>query len=1075
MRRREKPEAARRYRVSGRLLAGVLAGAVVVIGLVAYSGHRARGLFDHVVVVDELAHNVESSALESHLWLEEHLSADADPALESRAVAELDEAQEACGRLASDAGDGVLRSAESRALAGRLCEQLDRLETLTEQRLSDPEAHGPGSDLDRVYDEAFDEALALSEDLHDTTEEAVRADVTALTTLVVLLAALLAGVFVVLGFFVRRQGRRLEELTARHTTILDGASDGILGVDRDGRVTFANAAAQQLTGDDADELRDRRLLDLLHPRETTHSTHTWEGCPVAASLRDAAILPAADEVCARRDGSVFTAECSCTPLAVEGQPTGAVVMLRDVTERRALEAERDQLASTVAASPDVALIGLPDGRVHWLNPAGRALLGIESGEDITAYRIEGLFSTEEMDRVYRDVMPVVERDGTWGGELVLQARDGTEVPVWATLTAHYDREGERRYVSSLMRDLRPRLEQERKTRESEQRLAEAQRLAHVGSIEIDLATGLAHMSEEMSRIYGFAVGPGETPLSAIYEHVHPDDWAHVQAVVDHVVASGEEAGFEYRVRRADGTERVVQGRTRGIADDDGRITKVLGTALDVTELREVERLKDEFVSMVSHELRTPLTSIHGSLRLLQGGGLDAEPERAARMIDVAESNTDRLIRLVNDILDVERLATGRVTVQPQPCDLAALAQQTVEVMQSMADEAGVGLETDVAALALEADPDRLDQVLTNLLSNAIKFSPEGAVVGVTAEAGDGVAVVRVTDQGRGIPEDQLEAVFERFRQIEASDGRRKGGTGLGLPICRSIVEQHGGQIWAESEPGGGSTFVFTLPLAPAPSSPAPGRPQPVVLLCDDDAVARESVGASLAERGYRVVTASSGSQAVELAVADPPDVIVLDLLMPDMDGWETAARLKSHEATRAIPIVMLSVVPESEAVVPDDVASDYVSKSSGPATLLEAVGRAAEERSTVLLVEDDDDLASVLAAMFERDGLTTVRARTGREALELCERVTPDLVVLDIGLPDVDGFAVVDELGRLDRLREATLVVYTGRDLSAAERQRLTDEGALLFTKGSATPEAFEQRVLALVDRIAVAGVGSGP
>lgn len=132
-------------------------------------------------------------------------------------------------------------------------------------------------------------------------------------------------------------------------------------------------------------------------------------------------------------------------------------------------------------------------------------------------------------------------------------------------------------------------------------------------------------------------------------------------------------------------------------------------------------------------------------------------------------------------------------------------------------------------------------------------------------------------------------------------------------------------------------------------------------------------------------------------------------------------------------------------------------------------------RTTLLLVEDDDDLASVLTAMFQRDGLTTVRARTGREALELCERITPDLVVLDIGLPDVDGFAVVDELGRLDRLREATLVVYTGRDLSAAERQRLTDEGALLFTKGTATPEAFEQRVLGLVDRLAAAGVGSGP
>ncbi len=230
-------------------------------------------------------------------------------------------------------------------------------------------------------------------------------------------------------------------------------------------------------------------------------------------------------------------------------------------------------------------------------------------------------------------------------------------------------------------------------------------------------------------------------------------------------------------------------------------------------LRESERAKDEFLSIVGHELRTPLTSIRGSLGLLDGGVLGELPEDAANMVAVAVLNTDRLVRLVNDILDVERMAAGRLLLEPAAVDAAELVSQSIQVLQASADAAGVNLRSEVDPMRVLADSDRLVQTLVNLLGNAIKFSTAGAVVTVAVTRERDMALFSVCDSGRGIPAERLESIFERFRQVDSSDAREKGGAGLGLPIARAIVEQHGGRIWAESRERGGCTFRFTLPLA----------------------------------------------------------------------------------------------------------------------------------------------------------------------------------------------------------------------------------------------------------------------
>jgi signal transduction histidine kinase len=247
--------------------------------------------------------------------------------------------------------------------------------------------------------------------------------------------------------------------------------------------------------------------------------------------------------------------------------------------------------------------------------------------------------------------------------------------------------------------------------------------------------------------------------------------------------------------------------------DAGR--RFAGSIHDASERREVERLKKEFVATVSHELRTPLTSIRGSLRLLASGVLGELAGEAREVLEIADRNALRLIGLINDILDLERLESGRLEMQFEETAVDDVLRRSVEAVRGVAEQQGIRLELRPTAERAWADPQRLVQVVVNLVGNAIKFSAPGQSVTLEAEARPPFVEVRVIDHGRGIPEALREAVFERFKQVEASDAREKGGTGMGLAICKAIVERHGGEIGVLSEEGKGSTFYFRVPAADA--------------------------------------------------------------------------------------------------------------------------------------------------------------------------------------------------------------------------------------------------------------------
>ncbi|HXC94735.1 MAG TPA: response regulator [Edaphobacter sp.] len=506
--------------------------------------------------------------------------------------------------------------------------------------------------------------------------------------------------------------------------------------------------------------------------------------------------------------------------------------------------------------------------------------------------------------------------------------------------------------------------------------------------------------------------------------------------------------------------------------------------LQLSQRSELDTLKDEFISTVSHELRTPLTSIRGALGLLSSGIIGDVDAKALNLLRIAVTNTDRLIRLINDILDLERMESGRAPLQIRRCSLRELAQQAIDTMTPMADANSVHLALEPStvaqaaypeALFFDGDADRILQVLTNLLSNAIKFSPAASTVRIYTEATSDSILLKVVDEGRGIPTDKLDTIFDRFQQIEPNDARQKGGTGLGLAICRSIVQQHSGSIWAQRNLGLGTTLYVMLPRTTrstdvsAPTTSVPTRGEGAILVCDDDASIRTVVSEHLNRQGYTVIEAASGEQALVLAAEHHVEAILLDLYMPGLSGWETLQRLRNNPITANIPVVVLSVLSSTLRPQLTGDAQGWVQKPFNENLLFAELGRVlhhGDGPAHILLVEDDDDLASVLTASFQNAAVRIDHVSSRQQAIRQCITRPPDLLILDLTLPDGDGFSLVEWLRQQPTLRALPMVVYSGREISEPEMAQLRLGPTEFLTKAKVQPHEVEELVISMVHRI---------
>ncbi|RVT95208.1 response regulator [Sphingomonas crocodyli] len=473
-------------------------------------------------------------------------------------------------------------------------------------------------------------------------------------------------------------------------------------------------------------------------------------------------------------------------------------------------------------------------------------------------------------------------------------------------------------------------------------------------------------------------------------------------------------------------------------------THIVAALRDASARKEVERLKDDFISTVSHELRTPLTSVLGSLSLLRGGAAGDLPPPAQRLAEIAENNCQRLIRLINDILDIDQLRTGKLAFDTATIDLRDVGTRAAQAMNGLAERKNIRIATDLtdAPATVNADVERLVQVTTNLLSNAIKYSPDGSTIDLAVTEDKDRYVVQVTDKGPGIAPEFAPHIFGRFAQGAQPEAKMIAGTGLGLAISREIVLHHGGEIWFENVEGAGARFAFSIPILADAADRARNRFYRI-LVCEDDADVGETVRTMLASKGYDSDLAPSVQEAASLARTNRYDVILLDMTLSDADGADVlrALHVGPNDGERRQPVIVISGAPPSREVEEIDTADivDWLRKPFDANRLINSVERALDRAGRdlplVLHVDDDGDTRELFVRAMAGHG-RVVTAHSISEATGLLERYPPDLVVLDLGLPDGNGASMLPKLidAAGDRL---PIVVYTAQDVDETVRNHV--------------------------------------
>ena len=623
----------------------------------------------------------------------------------------------------------------------------------------------------------------------------------------------------------------LDEAALRRA-ILDGAAHAIISTDPQGIIRTFNPAAERLLGYSAGEVVGRATPVLFHdPEEVARRAQAlsrelgWTVGPDFEAFVAKARLGLADQQewsYLRKDGTRVPVSLSVSAIrSARGTLAGFMGIAEDLTRAKGDRAEADRLLRDLghlkAALDAAAMISVTDagGRILEANPLFCALSGYGAAELLgKSHRIVN--SGHHPPAFFKNLWDTVRAGRVWRGEIRNRAKGGRLYWVDATIAPLLDREGWPTTFLSLQFDITARKEAEAALRASEESLARAQAIAHLGSWDLDLASGRVGWSAEIYRIFGQTAGHFTPTYERFMAALPPEDQVRVGEAVRRSLEEDAPYRIEHRVLRPDGGERVVLEQGEVFRDAGGQPLSMMGTVQDITERRAVDRLKREFVATVSHELRTPLTAIKGSLGLLAGGVAGELPGLARELVDTAQKNADRLLILINDILDLEKVETGRMAFDLRDLPLHPLLLQALEDLKGYALglDVACGLEpapADLLAARVSVDEGRLLQVFGNLLSNAVKFSPPGGQVRVRLLRAARRLRVEVENAGPEIPPHFRERIFHKFAQADGSDSRQRGGTGLGLSIARDVAQAHGGSLVLRNRPEGGLEARLELP------------------------------------------------------------------------------------------------------------------------------------------------------------------------------------------------------------------------------------------------------------------------
>ena len=479
-------------------------------------------------------------------------------------------------------------------------------------------------------------------------------------------------------------------------------------------------------------------------------------------------------------------------------------------------------------------------------------------------------------------------------------------------------------------------------------------------------------------------------------------------------------------------------------------------------LQEANRHKSVFLANMSHELRTPLNAIIGFSELLTDA-TDGQFDDATRkrFLNQILTSGKHLLGLINDILDLSKVEAGQMELRLNKVSVAETVDQVVKTVEPLVAKKNIALQTDVERAGdVLADGGKLKQMLLNLVSNAIKFTPEGGTVTIGAARTKDAVEISVTDTGIGIAEADQKQIFREFHQVDHGPGRKHEGTGLGLALTKRFALLHGGDVRVSSRLNKGSVFTLTLPLHPQAervSQPAAasmnGTSGPLVLVVEDDPAAAELLTRQLMGAGYRTQVARTGTQALAMADDLQPAAITLDIILPEIDGWEVITKLKTDASTSSIPIVVVSVVDNPELGIALG-AIDYFVKPVDGRELVQRLSRffkpsQSHEKIRVMVVDDERANRQWLTNTLEPAGFIVELASGGRQAIEMAKASPPDLVVLDLMMPDVTGFDVVEALRADESTRETPIMVLTATNLTEADKRSLNGRVSQILSRGS--------------------------
>ncbi|MDP9082980.1 MAG: PAS domain S-box protein [Pseudomonadota bacterium] len=595
---------------------------------------------------------------------------------------------------------------------------------------------------------------------------------------------------------------------------------------------------------------------------------------------------------------------------------------------------------------------------------------------------------------------------------------------------------------------------------------------------------------------------------------HFTDSDRAEAGINRVLNEGKVTNYELTARARDGQLTVVSYNATTFHDRDRRLQGVVAAARDVTELKrfeetlqrknielkEASRMKSEFLANMSHELRTPLNSIIGFSEILKDGLIGELTAQQLGCIGNIFSSGNHLLSLINDILDLSKIEAGKMVLDLEPVHLSSLFANSLCVVAETAATRGIRLENRaVEDLGVfQADTRKVNQILYNLLSNAVKFTEQGGYVILGSRIVPRAAVgqlsglrvgrtfplaesefsefleISLTDGGIGISPEGLERLFKPFSQIDGGLSRKFEGTGLGLAMVKLLAELHGGTVAVESTVGEGSCFTAWLPLRRTDDTlTRQALPSPrlefldgtrTALVVEDDYKAAELIRVQLETEGFKVLHAASAEEAMQLAMRQPLSLITLDIMMPSVDGWECLARLKQVPDLQRIPVLIISIAADTDrgfalgaaAVMQKPITRQELYESLADLGLFP---RSQAQTLKVLVVDDDPNAVALMAVRVAELGSTVLRASGGREAIEIARRELPDVIILDLMMPEVNGFDVVAALNDEPHTARIPILIVSAKQITAEDRATLNQYVTTIMEKTEFDSERFSAEI----------------